>query len=115
MAPDRGRPGLAACGARSWRQPERRVPVRDQGERVADDAVVPAENAFDEAEHAARIAASEHYGEPGRDHDEERRDVQEEKHLRSLSAVAQKSGSGSGASDESVLVWRRTSWPPTRA
>jgi hypothetical protein len=45
MVPDRRQPGLAARGAGSWRQPERRVLIRDQGERAGDDAVVPAENA----------------------------------------------------------------------
>src|ERR1700722_20689292 len=64
----------------SWCQPEGRVPIRDQGERVGDDAVVPAENAFDEAEYAARVEAGEQDGEPGHDHYEERRDVQEEQH-----------------------------------
>jgi hypothetical protein len=81
MAPDRPQPSLAAyCGAESWRQPEWRVLIGDQGERVADDAVVSAEDALDEAEHAAPIAAGEQDGEPGRYHDEEQRDFQEEQH-----------------------------------
>ena len=54
MVPDRREPSLAASDAGSWRQPERWVLIRDQGERVGGDAVVPAGNAFGEAEHAAR-------------------------------------------------------------
>jgi hypothetical protein len=59
MAPDRPQPSLAACGAGSWRQPERRVPIGDQDKRVGGDPVVPAEYAFDEAEYATGITAGE--------------------------------------------------------
>ena len=68
-----GRPG-------SWCQSEGRVLICDQDERVGDDAVVPAEDAFDEGEYAARVTAGEQDSEPGHDHREERRDVQEEQH-----------------------------------
>src|SRR5712691_6918274 len=68
------------AGLGSWCQSEGRVLIRDQEERVGDDAVVPAKNAFDEGEYAARVAAGEQDSEPGHDHCEERRDVQEEQH-----------------------------------
>src|SRR5215469_6875498 len=68
---------LAARGAGSRRQPERRVPVGDQDERVGGDPVVPAEYAFDEAEYVTGITAGEQDREPGHDHREERGDFQE--------------------------------------
>src|SRR4051812_39410005 len=57
---------------------ERRVFVRDEGERVRDDAVVPAGHALHELEEAARVATCEEDREPREDHDEERRDAHEE-------------------------------------
>src|SRR5450755_688922 len=62
------------------RQPERRVPIGDQYERVGGDPVVPAEHTFDEAKYATRVTAGEQDREPGHDHREERGDLQEEQH-----------------------------------
>ena len=46
---------LPPCGAGLGHQPERRVPVGDQDERVGGDPVVPPEYAFDEAEYAIGV------------------------------------------------------------
>src|SRR3954454_2697557 len=57
---------------------EWRVPVRDQQERVSDDALGPPEDAFDEVEDPVGIPAGEHDGDQSRDHREQGRNP--EKH-----------------------------------
>jgi hypothetical protein len=69
---------LAAMGLPA--QPERRVLVGDEGERVGGHPAGPPEDPLDEREHAPGIGAGEHDGEPRDDHDHERGEVEEGKH-----------------------------------
>src|SRR6266851_3422406 len=58
-------------------QPEWRVTIGDQDERVPEDAVVPANHALHVVEDAARIAPGEQDGEPGDDDRDHCADMQE--------------------------------------
>jgi len=61
----------ASAGRRAWLpgQPERRVLVGDEGERIGGHPAAPAEDSLDEGEHAAGVGTGEHDGEPRHDHD----------------------------------------------
>src|SRR5207247_3622788 len=61
-------------------EPERWILVRNEGERVPEDSVVPASDAHDEVERAARIAAGEEDREPRVDDDGEGREAEEQEH-----------------------------------
>src|SRR5215471_7571777 len=53
---------------RSLSQTEQWVVVGHQHQGIGNDPVMPADNAFDEVEHAPWIPAGEQNGEPGDDH-----------------------------------------------
>src|SRR6516164_5282532 len=61
-------------------QPEWRVAVGDEGEGVGGDPDVPPDDALDEAEHAAGVAAGDQDDEPRHDHYKERGEVEEVQH-----------------------------------
>src|SRR5205085_10334149 len=79
QVPPQRRPA-AARRARSGAEPERRVGVSHEDQRVADYAVVPADDALNEAEDPARVAAREQDREPCADGGEKNGDVEEEQH-----------------------------------
>src|SRR6476646_1578941 len=58
-------------------QAERRISVGNECERIADNAVRPAEHTGNEVEQPRGIAAREENREPGEDHREERKEPQE--------------------------------------
>src|SRR5215207_5868155 len=59
-------------------QGERGVAVRNQDERIAHHAVVPTDHSLDEVEDAARVAPAEEDREPGDEHHDDHRQVEEE-------------------------------------
>src|SRR4051812_10783596 len=76
LLPDGPRP----VGGRSRAEPERRVTIGDEQERIGANAVGPAEHAEDEVEQTARIPAREEDREPREDDREDRGEPQKREH-----------------------------------